>query len=271
MGAGWAGKQRPGRGWFLRSGRQPPRVPVQGRATSPQTWRKPGSGGGWVGWVYADTSVTPDGGEAAWRSSQPVPRRALPFHTRVLQDPPAPLDPLAAAAAAPRAGRGAPPPAGPGFGWAAALRSAPLGSARFGSARPQRSVRLGSARLGSARGRGRGAPPFWIRTVGEPPPARRGAGSGLAEPRARARAARASERAGERAGEGGRLAEEEGSGWEPGCGSLRSPPRRQRPLLLPRLRRRLRPSAKMPSAQGWEEGTGVAARTAAVAAVARVL
>lgn len=39
--------------------------------------------------------------------------------------------------------------------------------------------------------------------------------------------------------------------------------------LLPRLRHR-RPSGKMPSAQGCEEGTGAAARAAA-AAVARVL
>lgn len=80
----------------------------------------------------------------------------------------------------------------------------------------------------------------------------------------RGRGRRGRERRGREGGRG-RRAEEEGSGWEPGCGSLRSPQRRQRPLL-PRLSR-LRPSGKMPSAQGWEEGTRVAARTAAAARV----
>lgn len=111
-----------------------------------------------------DTAGTPGGGEAPWRSSQPLPHWAILFHTRVARDP-APLAAASASAsAAPRA-EAIPLPLSPGL------------------AGPQRTAPTWAG--------GRGAPPFWIRTVREPPPARRGAGSGLAEPRARARVARA--------------------------------------------------------------------------------
>lgn len=207
-----------------------------GRAASPRTWKEPGSG-----WSVV-TSTTPDGGEAAWRSSQPVPRRAghrVPHPSPLVPPLPSPPQPQRPE---PRRfpSRGAP--------------------ARLGR----------SAALGSVRGRGRGAPPSWIRTVREPPPARPGAGSGLAEPRARARArARA-------AREGGRA--EEGA-WQRRKGVVGNRAAAASGLLsggsaplLPRLSR-LRPSGKMPSAPGCEEGTGVAVRgaAAAAAAVARVL
>lgn len=186
MGAGWAGKQFSWRGWK-------PRVPGKDGQHLRRRGRSP------VRDWSVDTSRTRDGGEAAWRSSQPEPRQDIPSHTGVLQAPGFPRccsrSATSEAVPLPRVSR---------FGWAAVRGSAPRG-------------------LG-----GRGAPPFWIRTVHEPPPARRGAGSGLAEPRARARARARAAREGGRAGEGERLAEEEGSGWEPGCGSLRSPQRRQR-------------------------------------------
>lgn len=225
MGAGWAGKQFSYRGWK-------PRVPGKDGQHLRRRGRSP------IGDWSVDTSRTRDGGEAAWRSSQPVPRRAIPSHTRVLR--------------APRSPRSRSP--------SATSEAIPLPRVS-GSAGPQRAVRL---RAGSG---GRGAPPFWIRTVREPPPARRGAGSSLAEPRARARAARE----GGRAGGGGRE-----RGWQRRKGVVGTRAAAASGLLsggsaplLPRLRHR-RPSGKMPSAQGCEEGTGAAARAAA-AAVARVL
>lgn len=132
-------------------------------------------------------------------------------------------------------------------------------------------VRLGhSAPLGSARTRG-------------------GGGAGRAAildpdgPRATACAPRRRERprgaqgagasgAGGRAGGGGRE-----RGWQRRKGVVGNRAAAASGLLsggsaplLPRLRRR-RPSGKMPSAQGCEEGTRAAARSAATAAVARVL
>lgn len=129
------------------------------------------------------------------------PARASPGHPVAHPSPPGSLFPSQPQPQ--RHERGRPPPAGPPVRLG---RSAPFGSARargggarrhFGSGRSA-SLRLRAAAPGAAsRSPGRGRE-------------RRG-------------------REGGRGREGERLAEEEGSGWDPGCGSLRSPQQRQRP------------------------------------------
>lgn len=139
--------------------------------------------------------------------------------------------------------RGRPPPAGPRFGWAAARRSAPRG-------------------LGGA---GRAA-------ILDPDGPRASACAPRRRERPRGAQGAGASGAGGRAGGGGRE-----RGWQRRKGVVGNRAAAASGLLsggsaplLPRLRRR-RPSGKMPSAQGCEEGTGAAARSAATAAVARVL
>ena len=76
------------------------------------------------------------------------------------------------------------------------------------------------------------------------------------------------------AGEEGGVEGKEGSGCEPGCGSLWSPYQRHQPLLL-RLGRFPPRRGKMPVSQGCEEGgdlaAGAARALAAAVAAVRVL
>lgn len=208
-----------------------------------------------------------------WRSSQPAPGPppACPAAAAASPVRPYPCIPRCGSRSRSRslAGRGRPHPP-----FRVARPPAPLPGPRLRLARPQTDPArpAGSGGGGAGRGRGEGGRERAGSHIGsglrrEPPPAcvRRGRGS-LAEPRARARETG-------KAGEG--WEGEEGSGCEPGCGSLRSPqPPHQ--SLLRRLGRLPPRRGKMPLTQGCEQGGEVAAGTsraaaAAAAAAVRVL
>lgn len=130
------------------------------------------------------------------------PARASPGHPVAHPSPPG--SPFPSQPQPQRHERGHPPPAGLRFCWAAARRSTPRGLRGAGRAAI---LDPDGPRASACAPRRR-----------EQPRGAQGAG-----------ASGAGGREGGRGREGERLAEEEGSGWDPGCGSLRSPQRRQRP------------------------------------------